>query len=160
MTVPTAPVPVPAQLPQAAPPRVPEPVRGRFTVPLVDGGLHVEVCPAGCVTDHSSDARGAFLEDLAHVLGGEVSMTIEVEDGVEGAVQLPVLRGQIQVDPYSTDPRTRVPHVVLEPSAGEVVSGLGPVELAAVIARVRAHCDRLERLGRRLAVARLEFNSH
>ncbi|MFF4403638.1 DUF6907 domain-containing protein [Streptomyces sp. NPDC001404] len=126
-------------------------------MPLIDGGLHTEVCPAGCTSDHSSDARGAFLEDLVHLLGGEASMTVGVEDGVEGMVQLPVLRAQIQVEPYSPDARTRVPHVVLEPSAGEVVSGLGPVELAAVIARVRAHCDRLDEVLAQLVAARTEL---
>lgn len=135
------------------------PASRSFSVPLITGSVLTETCPRGCVHDHSSDSRDVFLEDLFHRIGEKVSVTVPVFDAEEGTVPMPVLAAQVRVDPYSSDPRLRVPHVNLEPAPDDVMEGLGPVELAAVIAQVRAHCDRLDEVLDRLVAARAEYGA-
>lgn len=161
MTVPLHPAPSPvspATVPQQpAAPSPSGPVRGSFTVPLVTGRVHTETCPSGCTRDHALDARGAFLEDLYHRIGDEVSMQVEVFDAEDGTVGMPILAAHIQVDPYSADARLRVPHVVLEPAPDDVMECLDPAEFAAVIGQVEAHLVRLRRVHAELVAARAEY---
>lgn len=151
---PVSPATVPPQCPAES---APVPVRGSFTVPLITGGVFTESCPSGCTRDHALDARGAFLEDLYHQFGEPVSTTVPVFDAGDGTAPMPILAAHIQVDPYSSEARLRVPHVVLEPAPDDVMECLDPVELGAVIAQVRAHCDRLDGVLARLVAARAEY---
>ncbi|MFF8422125.1 DUF6907 domain-containing protein [Streptomyces sp. NPDC015680] len=68
-----------------------------------------------------------------------------------------VLAGRINVDPYSEDPRRNVPHIHLEPFQDEVMECLDPQEFDAVIAQVRAHCERLDEVHTQLVMARAEY---
>jgi hypothetical protein len=80
-----------------------------------------------------------------------------VFDADLGSVARPVLASRINVDPYNDKPERRVPHLVLEPFQDEVMECLTPDEFAAVIAQVRAHCDRLEAVHAQLVKARAEY---
>lgn len=128
-----------------------------FTVPLITGGTFTERCPKGCTRDHSSDEHGAFLEDIYHLIGREVEMAVNVFDAEQGAVTLPILRASVQVDPYSPNPRFRVPHVNFEPAADDVMEGLDPNEFGVLIGKVRAHLDELDEVHTRLVQARAEW---
>ncbi|MGQ7747044.1 DUF6907 domain-containing protein [Streptomyces sp. WC2508] len=68
-----------------------------------------------------------------------------------------VLAGRINVDPYLKDPRRNVPHIHLEPFQDEVMECLDPQEFDAVIAQVRAHCERLDEVHTQLVMARAEY---
>ncbi|WP_326768825.1 hypothetical protein OG978_33655 [Streptomyces sp. NBC_01591] len=119
------------------------------------GGQIFETCPAWCTDNHRSDDSG-FLDDLshgAHFNGPE----LPVSDAEHGSLPMPVFAGRINVDPYSEDPRRSVPHIHLEPFQDEVMECLDPREFAAVIAQVRAHCDRLDEVHAQLVKARAEY---
>ncbi|MFD0296834.1 DUF6907 domain-containing protein [Streptomyces sp. NPDC127061] len=68
-----------------------------------------------------------------------------------------VLACRINVDPYSEDPRRNVPHIHLEPFQDEAMECLDPQEFDAVIAQVRAHCERLDEVHTQLVMARVEY---
>jgi hypothetical protein len=119
------------------------------------GGQIVEACPAYCVLSHVQHQR-SDLDDLFHS-GAGVAMDVAVfdhwDDGEPVAVAMPILAASVRVDPYSTNPARNVPHVAFEPWEGEVMEGLTPDEFATVIARIRAHCNRLDRVHAQLVAA-------
>ncbi|MFE2497129.1 DUF6907 domain-containing protein [Streptomyces scopuliridis] len=109
---------------------------------IVSGGQIVETCAPWCTDSHRNDDVGA-LDDLQH--GVEFDGTVlEVFDTEDGTCAWPLLSGRISVDPYCEDARRRVPHISLDVFKDEMMEALSPEEFAAVIAQVRAHCDRLE----------------
>ncbi|MEV4970604.1 DUF6907 domain-containing protein [Streptomyces scopuliridis] len=147
----STPVPAPAS---PAAPVIPPPHSPSPTVPvptpsprtwlrrIETGGQIIEACPAYCTDSHRNDLVGA-LDDLQH--GADFEGTdLEVFDAEDGTCAWPLLSGRISVDPYSEDARRRVPHISLDVFRDEVMEALTPDEFAAVIAQVRAHCDRLE----------------
>lgn len=111
----------------------------------------METCPSFCTDNHRSDDIGA-LDDLQHGVefDGPELAALDVEDGT---TKWPVLAGRINVDPYSEDAKRRVPHVNLRVFADEMMECLSPDELAAVIAKVRTHCDGLEKVHAQLLQA-------
>lgn len=119
------------------------------------GGQIVETCPSWCTDSHRNDGRG-HLDDLSHGAQFE-GPVLAVFDAERGSFPMPILAGRINVDPYSSDSRRSAPHVHLEPFQDEVMECLSPDEFAAVIAQVRAHCDRLEDVHARLVKARAEY---
>lgn len=151
---PASPVPFRTATPAAASPRT-------WLRHIVGGGQIVETCPEFCASSHLGDERG-MLTDLVHS-GSEVSTQVEVFDqwsaGVPVTASAPFLAARVQVDPYSDDPRRNVPHVALEPWQDEIMEGLTPDGLAAVIAQIRAHCDRLEQVHAQLVQARAEHGA-
>ncbi|MFE7566879.1 DUF6907 domain-containing protein [Streptomyces sp. NPDC057539] len=138
---PAAPVIPPPHSPAATAPS-PSPGPRTWLRRIETGGQIVETCPPWCTDPHRNDAVGA-LDDLQH--GSDFEGTdLEVFDAEDGTCAWPLLSGRISVDPYSEDARRRVPHISLDVFKDEVMEALTPKEFAAVIARVRAHCDRLE----------------
>jgi hypothetical protein len=124
---------------------------------IVSGGQIVESCPSWCTDSHATDGRGC-LEDLSHgsyFAGPE----LPVFDAEDGTLAVPVFAGRINVDPYSSDPKRNTPHLHLEPFPDEVMECLTPTEFAAVIARVRAHCDRMDEVLAELVRARSEHGN-
>lgn len=125
---------------------------------IVGGGQVVESCPAWCTVSHTADEVGN-LDDLTHA-GPVTEMFVETldhwSDGRPVTLPVPVLRADIRVDPYSEDPRRSVPFASFEPFQDEVMDGLGPDELAAVVAQIRAHCDRLDGVVAQLRAVRVE----
>lgn len=106
------------------------------------GGQIVETCPPVCTDGHLNDDHGA-LDDLQH--GASLpGVEVDVFDWTDGTTPMPILSPRIAVDPYSTNPTRNVPHVLLELFQDEFTVPLGPEQFAAVIAKVRAHCDQLE----------------
>lgn len=118
------------------------------------GGQIVESCPSWCTDRHFGDETGPLVE-LSHGrdFGGTMLPVFDIE---EGAIEMPVLGARINVDPYSDDPERRLPHVVLQPWEDEFMECLDPDQFAAVIAQVRAHCDRLGEVHAVLVAARRE----
>lgn len=114
---------------------------------ITGGGQIVETCPVWCTADHARDVH-SNLDDLAH-------------SGEAPAVELPVeaLIAQVRVDPYSTNPRRHVPYATFEAVDGEMLDELAPEDLAAVIAKVRAHCDALDGVLGQLVAARAEYGA-
>ncbi|MFB6977723.1 DUF6907 domain-containing protein [Streptomyces scopuliridis] len=133
----STPVPAPAS------PAQPPPPSPRTWLRRIDGGGQIiEACPAYCTDSHRNDQDSA-LDDLQH--GADFEGTdLAVFDAEDGTCAWPLLSGRISVDPYSEDARRRVPHINLMVFQDEVMEALTPDEFAAVIAQVRAHCDRLE----------------
>jgi hypothetical protein len=125
---------------------------------IIPSGQIVETCPAWCTSSHHADTRG-MLDDLVHV-GDGVELEVETfdhwSDGTPVSLPSPVLRADVRIDPYSANPKRNVPFVSFEPWQDEVMDELGPEEFAAVIAQVRAHCDRLEGVLAQLVQARAE----
>jgi hypothetical protein len=119
------------------------------------GGQIVETCPDWCTDTHRNDGSGC-LDDLVHGAAFD-GPELAVFDAVHGSLPTPILVGRINVDPYSSDPRRNVPHIHLEPFQDEVMECLTPDEFAAVIAQVRAHCDRLDEVHAQLVKARAEY---
>ncbi|MER7174600.1 DUF6907 domain-containing protein [Streptomyces mesophilus] len=119
------------------------------------GGQIVETCPAWCTDTHWNDQSG-YLVDLCHGDGFQ-GPELSVFDAEDGMVQVPLFTGRINVDPYSSEPARNVPHVHLEPYPDQVMECLTPDEFAAVIAQLRAHCDRLDQVHARLVEARAEW---
>ncbi|MFC4512573.1 DUF6907 domain-containing protein [Streptomyces ehimensis] len=161
--VPSCPAPVavsaatvPAQ-PVVEPPVAPSPAGASRTWSrrIWRGGQVTESCPSWCASTHSNDQDGD-LDDLVHA-STEAVMRLPVFDAEEGALAMPVLAAEVRVEPYSEDPGRRLPYVLVEPWQDEVMEALGPEELAAVIAQVRAHCDRLDGVLARLVAARSGF---
>ncbi|MFD8577365.1 DUF6907 domain-containing protein [Streptomyces virginiae] len=121
------------------------------------GGQIVESCPSWCTDGHHNDGDG-MLVDLSH--GRDYGGTLlPVFDAKEGTIEMPVLDARISVDPYSDSPERRLPHVVLQPWEDEVMECLDPAAFAAVIAQIRAHCDRLDDVHAALVAARRETAS-
>ncbi|MEU5417918.1 hypothetical protein [Streptomyces sp. NPDC020667] len=89
-------------------------------------------------------------------VSSEAVMHLPVWDAEHGTLAMPVLSARISVHPYSETSTWRIPHVTLEPWQDEVMECLDPAEFAAVIAQVRAHCDRLDGVLARLVAARAE----
>lgn len=114
---------------------------------IVTGGQILETCEEWCESDHGHDVR-SNLDDLAHS-SGETFVELSVE----------ALIAQIRVDPYSTNPRRRVPYATFEAVDGEMLDELGPEELAAVIAKIRAHLDKLDGVLGQLVQARAEYGA-
>lgn len=121
------------------------------------GGQIVESCPSWCTDHHRNDEDGALV-DLSHgrSFGGTM---LRVFDAEEGTIEMPILDARINVDPYSDKPERRLPHVVFEPWEDEYMECLDPDGFAAVIAQVRAHCDRLDEVHAALVAARHEATS-
>ena len=140
-------VPVPS-------PAAPSPSPRSWLRKIAGGGQIIEACPSYCTDSHFNDDR-TYLADLSH---GTYFAGVElpVFDAEHGTRLAPVLSGRINIDPYSSDPRRNVPHMDLEPWQDEVMECLDPEEVAAVIAKVRAQCDRLEELHAQLVAARAE----
>lgn len=120
------------------------------------GGQIVEMCPSFCTDNHQNDDIGA-LDDLQHGVefDGPKLAVLNVEGGT---AEWPVLAGRINVDPYNEDAKRRVPHVNLSVFMDEVMECLSPAEFAAVIAKVRTHCDGLEKVHAQLLRARSEYH--
>ncbi|MFE7424265.1 DUF6907 domain-containing protein [Streptomyces sp. NPDC057545] len=119
------------------------------------GGQIMERCPSFCTDNHRNDDIGA-LDDLQHGVefdGPELAV-FDVEDGTG---KWPVLAGRINMDPHNEDMKRRVPHVNLSIFKDEVMECLSPDEFAAVIAKVRAYCDGLEKVHAQLVQARAEY---
>ncbi|MGW6604237.1 DUF6907 domain-containing protein [Streptomyces sp. NPDC055036] len=120
------------------------------------GGQIMETCPSFCTDSHHNDDIGA-LDDLQH--GVEFDGLELAAFGVEdGAAKWPVLAGRINVDPYNEDAKRQVPHVNLSDFKDEVMECLSPDEFAATIAKLRAHCDTLEKVHAQLVQARAEYH--
>lgn len=126
---------------------------------IVTGGQIVETCEAWCTASHATDDCGN-LDDLTHV-GATTEMFVDTadhwSDGAPVTLPLPVLRANVCVDPYSEDPRRNRPFVSFEPAQDDVMDALDPDEFAAVIAQIRAHCDRLELVLADLVQARAQY---
>lgn len=143
--------PAPAQSEPSARPRT-------WRREIITGGQCIETCPEWCDFDHARDVR-SNLDDLTHY-GAEVAADMAVVGFRAGSPELEevsALRVQIRVDPYSTNPRRNVPFATFEVLEDEVMDELGPEELAAVIAQIRAHCDRLDGVLAQLVQARAEY---
>ena len=120
------------------------------------GGQMTETCPEWCEDTHHADQEvGGNLDDLSHGTA-YVATHLPVFDAEEGTLAWPVLAARINVDPYSEDPRRNVPHVTFEPWQDEVMECLDPDDFAAVIAQLRAHCDRLDEVLAKLTRVRGE----
>lgn len=104
---------------------------------IITGGQILETCGSFCTASHAHDRVG-MLDDLVHA-ADEVSLTLPGCDESSA-----ILSARVQVDPYDTDPRRNVPHILFESARDEVLGALSPEEFVAVIGRVRAHLDRLE----------------
>lgn len=118
---------------------------------IITGGQIYETCPSFCTASHVVDRVG-MLDDLVHA-ADEVSLVMPGFD--ESAA---ILSARVQVDPYDTDPRRHVPHILFEPARDDVMGGLTPEEFTVVIAQVRAHLDRLEQtVLAQLVAARAEY---
>lgn len=122
---------------------------------IFGGGQIVETCPAWCNHSHQFE-DDTILDDLNHC-GTEISVKLPVYDEKLGAVAMPTLVASIQVDPYSEDPERSIPFISFWPFEGEDTGPLDPDGFADVIAQVRAHCDRLERLHTQVVQARAEW---
>lgn len=134
------------QTPAVSQPSAPAAPRPRTWLrEIVTGGQIVETCPDWCATDPGHDLR-SNLDDLTHYTG-ETLVELSVE----------ALIAQVRVDPYSTNPRRHIPYVTFEAVDGEMLDELGPEEFAAVIAKIRAHCDRLDGVLAQLVAARAEY---
>jgi len=132
---------------------------------IIGGGQIIETCPTfrdgttWCVKDHTADASG-MLDDLTHAsayVGTEVTMHVAGTDRPES---WPILAARIDVDPYSEDPARNLPHITFEPSVDDVAECLTPDALAAIVAQIRAHCDRLDDVVKLAAAARAEYGAH
>jgi hypothetical protein len=123
---------------------------------IFTGGQIIESCPDWCTDSHFNDDSGN-LDDLCH---GDYfdGPQLAVFDAEQGKLPMPILAGRINVDPYSSDPRRNTPHIHLEPFQDEVMECLTPDEFAAVIAQVRAHCDRLDEVHAQLVRIRAEHH--
>lgn len=125
---------------------------------ITGGGQIVETCPSWCVSSHVNDRVG-MLDNLVHV-GEGVSLTMEIFDHWQDEQPVTrveqILRADVRVDPYSENPRRNVPFVVFEPWGDEGLDEVNPEEFAALIARLRAHADRLEQVHTQLVAARAE----
>jgi hypothetical protein len=125
---------------------------------IIPSGQTIETCPVWCVSSHLTDQRG-MLDDLVHV-GEGVEMTVDTfdhwSDGTPVSLPSPALRADVRIDPYSANPKRSQPFVSFEPWQDEVMDELGPEEFAAVIAKIRAHADRLEGVLAQLVQARAE----
>ncbi|MER5618322.1 hypothetical protein [Streptomyces sp. NPDC002215] len=117
--------------------------------PAPPAGSQRERLPAPPVASTSAD-------DLSHGAHFD-GPRLDTFDTEHGTLPTPVLAGRINVDPYSEDPRRNVPHIHLEPFQDEVMQCLDPQEFAAVIAQVRAHCERLDELHTQLVMARAGY---
>ncbi|MCX4786495.1 hypothetical protein OG369_09955 [Streptomyces sp. NBC_01221] len=148
-------LPEPASAPSQLPSKSPSTSHRTWLRHINSGDQIVETCPAWCTDSHRSDDSG-FLDDLSHGARFD-GPELHVFDAEHGTLPLPVLAGRINVDPYSEDPRRHVPHIHLEPFQDEVMECLDPQEFAAVIAQVRAHCDRLDEVHAQLVKARAEY---
>jgi hypothetical protein len=104
---------------------------------IITGGQTIETCSAWCAVSHDADRVG-MLDDLVHA-ADEHSLVLPGFDESSA-----ILSARVQVDPYDTDPRRNVPHVLFEPARDDVMGGLSPEEFVAVIGQVRAHLDLLE----------------
>lgn len=115
----------------------------RTWVRRIEGGGQVtETCPSTCTDAHLNDDHGA-LDDLQH--GTSLpGVTVDVFDWTDGTIPMPVLSPRIAVDPYTTDLTRSVPHILLEVAQDEFTVPLDPERFAAVLAKIRAHCDQLE----------------
>ncbi|MFE9886841.1 DUF6907 domain-containing protein [Streptomyces scopuliridis] len=135
-------LPTSSPVPAPASPTASSPSPRTWLRKISSGGQIVETCPSFCTDSHHNDDVGA-LDDLQH--GAEFEGTeMEVFDAEDGTCAWPLLSGRISVDPYSEDARRRVPHISLDVFRDEMMEALSPDEFAAVIAQVRAQCDRLE----------------
>jgi hypothetical protein len=112
---------------------------------IIGGGQIVERCAAWCVASHTHDAH-SNLTDLTHRTA-PVSVELLVE----------ALIAEVRVDPYSENPRRHVPYATFEATDGFMLDELGPEELAAIIALIRKHCDRLDEVVALLIQARAEY---
>lgn len=122
---------------------------------IIGGGQIIETCPAWCDDHHLNDKAG-HLDDLSH--GSEpVALEMPVPAGEPGFANWPILAARVDVDPYSDDAACRVPHVMFEASPDDVMECLAPDEFAAMIAKVRAHCDRLDEVHQQVIAARAEY---
>lgn len=123
---------------------------------IVGGGQITEQCPDWCVSDHLGDERGN-LDDLTHssrITEMFVNTFDHWSNGEPVTMPLPVLRAEIRIDPYSDDPNRSIPFVAFEPAQDDVMDELGPEELAAIVAQLRAHCDELDKVVVALRAAR------
>lgn len=126
---------------------------------IMGGGQIIETCPAWCTSDHLHD-QGSALEDLTHVsraVTAEVEVVDTWADGEAVRMTAPILVAQIRHNPYSENPQRNQPFATFEPSDGEIADELGPEELAAIVARIRAHADRLDDVITQLVQARAEY---
>lgn len=122
---------------------------------IYNGGQIIETCPKWCTDRHANDHHG-HLDDLQHGARFDGPL-LPVFDAEQGTLPVPILAGRLSVDPYSDDPRRRVPHVHLEPFADEVMECLEPDDLAAVIVAIEAHCGQMRAVHAQLVRARAEY---
>jgi hypothetical protein len=141
-----------SQTPVAATSATPDAQPRTWLRRIFTGGQIIESCPDWCTDSHFNDDSGN-LDDLNHGACFD-GPQLAVFDAKEGHLPMPVLAGRINVDPYSEDPRRNTPHIHLEPFQDEVMECLTPEEFAAVIAQVRAHCDRLDEVHAQLVQIR------
>lgn len=150
--------PVPFALTPAALQAVPDRPRS-WIRRIIGGGWTEEVCPAWCTRTHVNDQNGASnRDDLTHATT-DVSTKVEMRVAGAGAgvAAWPILAARIEADPYSEYPAWRAPHVTFEPSVDDVVEVMDPDAFAAVIADIRAHCDRLDQVHAQLVQLRAEY---
>lgn len=118
---------------------------------IITGGQTIETCTSFCTASHADDRVG-MLDDLIHS-ADEVSLVMPGL-GASSAV----LSARVQVDPYDTDPRRHVPHILFEPARDDVMEALTAEEFVAALALVRAHLDHLEQaVLAQLVQARAEY---
>lgn len=146
-----SPVPFRTALPAPASPRT-------WLRHIVGGGQIVESCPEFCTRSHQYDGH-SNLDDLHHSadeVGAEVPVFDRWVDGEPVALSVPALVAQIRLDPYSENPRRNVPFATFELADGQMVDELSPDGLAAYIAQIREHCDRLDKVHAQLVQARVK----
>lgn len=135
----------------AQPETAPSPRPRTWLREIITGGQTIETCGSFCTATHAADRVG-MLDDLVHA-ADEVALVLPGCDESSA-----ILSARVQVDPYDTDPRRNVPHILFESARDEVLGALSPEEFVAVIGQVRAHLDLLEQtVLAQLVAARAEY---
>lgn len=114
---------------------------------IIGGGQIVETCPKWCDGEHENDReRPQNLDDLTH-RSEAVALEVKLRPGCDVTpVMWPILSARIVVDPYSSEFGWNQPHILFEAAPDDIADDLTPAQFRAMVAQVRAHCDRLDAL--------------
>ncbi|MDJ0345968.1 hypothetical protein QMK19_30505 [Streptomyces sp. H10-C2] len=132
-----------------------------FTVPAWCN-FHAEltqVCPTFCTDDHASDIDTPTPpSDICHgqFIDGCI---VQLTDSNQPTEPWGVLSGHLQVSPYSTDPRDRVPHVSVELVQEIWTDALNPEQLAELIEKLAGRVENLRHVHAELVAAVAEWEA-